>query len=202
MMSNDRSDLDLNTPTKLYERMLLIRRAEERLAKVCQEGALPGGVHLYIGQEAIAVGVCSNLEPRDWITSTHRGHGHFLAKGGDITPLTQKVILRIWGTPGVPSGGWRAAGRGRCNDRNAVSNNEGVIADQNVLDDESHDSLPFHDIERVGRVSQSCQKSGESLRQAQEHGAVVGLVGDCSGLLAQRLFPLAQRGHSLAKLLK
>jgi RNA-directed DNA polymerase len=123
-------------------------------------------------------------------------------QGGTLTPLTQKVILRIWGTPGVPSGGWRAAGRGRCSDRNAVSNNEGVIADQNVLDDESHDSLPFHDIERVGRVSQSCQKSSESLRQAQEHGAVVGLVGDCSGLLAQRLFPPAQRRHSLAKLLE
>jgi len=93
MMSNDRSDLDLNTPTKLYERMLLIRRAEERLAKVCQEGALPGGVHLYIGQEAIAVGVCSNLEKRDWITSTHRGHGHFLAKGGDL----HSMYAEIWG---------------------------------------------------------------------------------------------------------
>jgi hypothetical protein len=83
-----------------------------------------------------------------------------------------------------------------------VSNNEAVIADQNVLDDESHDSLPFDDIERVGRVSRPCQKICESLCQAQEHGAVVGLVGDCSGLLAQRLFPLAQRRHSLAKLLK
>ena len=55
------------------------------------------------------------------------------------------------------------SGRRRCNDRNAVSNDEGVIADQDVFDDEPHDSLPFHDIERVGRVSQSCQKSCESL---------------------------------------
>jgi hypothetical protein len=83
-----------------------------------------------------------------------------------------------------------------------VSNNEVVIADQNILDDESHDSLPFHDIERVGRVAQSRQKIRESLCQAQEHGAVVGLIGNCSGLLAQRLFPLTQRRHSLAKLLK
>jgi pyruvate dehydrogenase E1 component alpha subunit len=92
-MSDSRCDPQLDTAIKLYERMLLIRRAEERLSRVCQEGALPGGVHLYIGQEAIAVGVCSTLEPRDWITSTHRGHGHFLAKGGDINSM----FAEIWG---------------------------------------------------------------------------------------------------------
>lgn len=77
----------------LYERMLLIRRAEERLAKDAMAGNLPGGVHLYIGQEASAVGVCSVLEDRDFITSTHRGHGHFLAKGGDV----QAMFAELWG---------------------------------------------------------------------------------------------------------
>ncbi len=77
----------------LFERMLLIRRAEERLAHACQEGQLPGAVHLYIGQEAVAVGACSALEERDWITSTHRGHGHFLAKGGDLGAM----YAEIWG---------------------------------------------------------------------------------------------------------
>jgi pyruvate dehydrogenase E1 component alpha subunit len=77
----------------LFERMLLIRRAEERLSRACQEGKLPGAVHLYIGQEAVAVGACSALEDRDWITSTHRGHGHFLAKGGDI----KAMYAEIWG---------------------------------------------------------------------------------------------------------
>lgn len=77
----------------LYERMLLIRRAEERLARECAKGSLPGGVHLYIGQEAIAIGACSELEDRDHITSTHRGHGHFLAKGGDINAM----FAEIWG---------------------------------------------------------------------------------------------------------
>ncbi len=77
----------------LLERMLLIRRAEERLSRMCQEGKLPGAVHLYIGQEASGVGACSVLEDRDWITSTHRGHGHFLAKGGDL----KSMYAEIWG---------------------------------------------------------------------------------------------------------
>ncbi len=77
----------------LYERMLLIRRAEERVAKVAQAGGMPGGVHLYIGQEASGVGVCSVLEDSDFITSTHRGHGHFLAKGGDL----KAMFAELWG---------------------------------------------------------------------------------------------------------
>ena len=73
--------------------MLVIRRAEERLSKQAQAGLLPGGVHLYIGQEAVAIGVCTNLTDRDWITSTHRGHGHYLAKGGDLNAM----YAEIWG---------------------------------------------------------------------------------------------------------
>lgn len=77
----------------LYERMLLIRRAEERLGREAQAGNLPGGVHLYIGQEASGVGICADLTDRDYITSTHRGHGHFLAKGGDINAM----FAELWG---------------------------------------------------------------------------------------------------------
>lgn len=76
----------------LWERMLLIRRVEERLGKEAAAGTLPGGVHLYIGQEAIAVGVCAHLTDDDLITSTHRGHGHFLAKGGD----PKLMMAEIW----------------------------------------------------------------------------------------------------------
>lgn len=76
----------------LYERMLLIRRVEERLRDDNAAGKLPGAVHLYIGQEAVAAGTCAHLDDRDWITSTHRGHGHFLAKGGD--PKT--MMAEIW----------------------------------------------------------------------------------------------------------
>src|SRR5580700_3659671 len=77
----------------LYERMLLIRRMEERLRSDAAAGNLPGAVHLYIGQEAIATGVCAQLRDTDWITSTHRGHGHFLGKGGD----PKAMMAEIWG---------------------------------------------------------------------------------------------------------
>ena len=77
----------------LFERMTLIRLMEERLRADAAAGKLPGGVHLYIGQEAVAVGICAHLHPTDWITSTHRGHGHFLAKGGD----PRAMMAEIWG---------------------------------------------------------------------------------------------------------
>ncbi len=77
----------------LYERMLLIRRIEEKLAVDAAAGVLPGAVHLYIGQEAVAAGVCMQLKDTDYITSTHRGHGHFLAKGGD----PKAMMAEIWG---------------------------------------------------------------------------------------------------------
>jgi pyruvate dehydrogenase E1 component alpha subunit len=75
----------------MYERMLLIRRVEKQLASDFKNARLPGAVHLYVGQEAIAVGVCSNLEDSDKISSTHRGHGHFLAKGGDPGAMMAEI---------------------------------------------------------------------------------------------------------------
>ncbi len=83
--------------THLYRKMRLIRATEERLAEDCVNGRLPGPVHLYIGQEAIAVGVCAHLGDADWISSTHRGHGHFLAKGGDVAPLIAEIYGRVTG---------------------------------------------------------------------------------------------------------
>jgi acetoin:2,6-dichlorophenolindophenol oxidoreductase subunit alpha len=81
----------------LYERMLLIRRMEERLRADNAAGKLPGAVHLYIGQEAIAAAVCAQLAPADWITSTHRGHGHFLAKGGDPAAMMAEIWAKKTG---------------------------------------------------------------------------------------------------------
>ncbi len=81
------------TCLSMLERMILVRRVEERLGEEFKAGNLPGGVHLYIGEEAIAVGVCAHLADRDWIASTHRGHGHFLAKGGD----PKAMMAEIWG---------------------------------------------------------------------------------------------------------
>jgi pyruvate dehydrogenase E1 component alpha subunit len=82
---------------ELYRRMLLIRRMEERLGEVVKSGELPGPVHLYIGQEAVAVGVCAHLTDEDWIASTHRGHGHFLAKGGDPKAMIAEIYGRDTG---------------------------------------------------------------------------------------------------------
>src|SRR5512147_2067006 len=65
----------------IYRKMYAIRVFEEKVEVLFAAGELPGFVHLYIGQEACAVGVCANLNPDDYITSTHRGHGHCLAKG-------------------------------------------------------------------------------------------------------------------------
>lgn len=88
---------DAGQALALYERMLLIRRMEERLRADNAAGKLPGAVHLYIGQEAIAAAVCAQLAPTDWITSTHRGHGHFLAKGGDPAAMMAEIWAKKTG---------------------------------------------------------------------------------------------------------
>ena len=66
----------------MYRTMLRIRTFEERVSREFAAGNIPGFVHLYIGEEATASGACANLGPDDYITSTHRGHGHLIAKGG------------------------------------------------------------------------------------------------------------------------
>ena len=80
-----------------YRDMLRIRRVEEQLGKDSRAGNIPGAVHLYIGQEAVGVGFCAQLRDEDWIASTHRGHGHFLAKGGDPKLLMAEVYGRQTG---------------------------------------------------------------------------------------------------------
>ncbi|WP_245458815.1 MULTISPECIES: thiamine pyrophosphate-dependent enzyme [unclassified Mesorhizobium] len=67
----------------LFERMVLLRRFESIAQIACRKGETPGFLHLYIGEEATGVGVCAHLRATDWVTSTHRGHGHALAKGAD-----------------------------------------------------------------------------------------------------------------------
>ena len=76
----------------LYEKMLTIRRFEERVSGLYSAGEIPGFVHLYIGEEAIAVGACANLNADDFITSTHRGHGHLIAKGGNLRMMMAELF--------------------------------------------------------------------------------------------------------------
>ena len=84
-------DLDLTQKLSLYKKMLLIRRFEERVYQQYLNGEIPGTLHQYHGQEASAAGICHNLRKDDWITSTHRPHGHALAKG--ITPRAAMAEL-------------------------------------------------------------------------------------------------------------
>jgi len=73
--------VETGTPLRTYRQMIAIRLFEERVNDLYTRALMPGLAHLYIGEEAVAVGVCGALRPDDYITSTHRGHGHCLAKG-------------------------------------------------------------------------------------------------------------------------
>ena len=81
----------------LYERMVRIRLFEEKVKELHGLGKLPGFVHTYIGEEAVGVGACSVLRDSDHITSTHRGHGHVIAKGGDVRAMMAEIYGRIDG---------------------------------------------------------------------------------------------------------
>jgi pyruvate dehydrogenase E1 component alpha subunit len=81
----------------LYRQMLLIRRFDQRAIELLQAGRVYGVVHPYIGQEAIAVGVCSTLRVTDRIVSNHRGHGHCIAKGADVRRMMAELFGRSSG---------------------------------------------------------------------------------------------------------
>ena len=81
----------------LYEKMVRIRQFENEVEKNVQRGHLHGTTHLYNGQEAVAVGVCSALQNGDYISSTHRGHGHAIAMGADIHKMMAEMFGKITG---------------------------------------------------------------------------------------------------------
>lgn len=85
----------------IYHQLLLIRDFEEKVADRVAAGEIRTPCHLYIGQEAIAVGVCAGLKPADYVFGNHRSHGHFLAKGGDPMSLMAEIYCR---TPGCSHG--------------------------------------------------------------------------------------------------
>jgi acetoin:2,6-dichlorophenolindophenol oxidoreductase subunit alpha len=79
---------------RAYRQMKTIREFEERLHVEIQTGDIPGFTHLYAGQEAVAVGICATLGDRDYIVSTHRGHGHCIAKGCDVRGMMREIYGR------------------------------------------------------------------------------------------------------------
>ncbi|MCF7617044.1 thiamine pyrophosphate-dependent dehydrogenase E1 component subunit alpha [Bacillus sonorensis] len=81
----------------MYKKMLEIRQFEDKVHELFAQGSLPGFVHLYAGEEAVAVGVCAHLNDKDSITSTHRGHGHCIAKGCDLKGMMAEIYGKATG---------------------------------------------------------------------------------------------------------
>jgi TPP-dependent pyruvate/acetoin dehydrogenase alpha subunit len=94
---------------KAYRDMVTIRRFEERVQEEFSKGSIPGFVHLYAGQEASAVGVCSHLGPKDYIASTHRGHGHSIAKGCNVSGMMSELFAKQDGLCGGKGGSMHIA---------------------------------------------------------------------------------------------
>ncbi len=102
MATSDRS-------CELYKKMYMIRRFEECCIDMSVSGEIVGGIHAYLGQEAVAAGVCSRLGHDDVITSTHRGHGHVLAKGADPKLVMAELLGRTGGLNHGRGGSMHAA---------------------------------------------------------------------------------------------
>ena len=89
----------LDTPLllEIYRKMVAVRTFEETAADLFLKGQLPGFLHCYIGEEAVAAGVCAHLTPQDMITSTHRGHGHAVAKGARLDMMMAELFAKKTG---------------------------------------------------------------------------------------------------------
>jgi acetoin:2,6-dichlorophenolindophenol oxidoreductase subunit alpha len=93
----DLESLPQGSALELLEQMYLLRAFDERVSELCRRKKLPGLIHLGVGEEAVAVGTCAALKPNDKVTSTHRAHGHFLAKGGDPGAFMAELYGKITG---------------------------------------------------------------------------------------------------------
>jgi pyruvate dehydrogenase E1 component alpha subunit len=97
-------DLTRDQQLAMHRSMVRIRLFEETAGKLMETGRMPGFLHLYVGQEAVAVGVCEALRVDDYISSTHRGHGHLLAKGGDVAKMMAELMGKATGYCGGKGG--------------------------------------------------------------------------------------------------
>jgi len=84
--------VDKEELVKIFRQMVTIRRFEEAAYDLYTRAEMPGLAHVYVGEEAVAVGVCAALRRDDYITSTHRGHGHLIAKGGDLRYMMAEIL--------------------------------------------------------------------------------------------------------------
>ena len=88
----------------IHRRMVRIRLFEEAAGRIFEAGRMPGFIHLYVGQEAVAAGVCAALRDEDQVSSTHRGHGHLVAKGGDLSRMMAELMGKATGYCGGKGG--------------------------------------------------------------------------------------------------
>ncbi len=102
-------DLNKDAMLRMFEQMTRIREFDERAALLMEQARVHGSVHLYCGEEAIAVGVCEALNADDYITSTHRGHGHLIAKGGDVQRMYAELFAKASGYNGGKGGSMHMA---------------------------------------------------------------------------------------------
>ncbi|TFG13692.1 thiamine pyrophosphate-dependent dehydrogenase E1 component subunit alpha [Candidatus Thorarchaeota archaeon] len=86
------------TLVDLYKTTLRVRLFEEKVWDLFSQNLIPGTVHLYLGQEAVAAGVCCALREDDWVQSTHRGHGHVIAKGADTKAAMAELLGKVTGS--------------------------------------------------------------------------------------------------------
>jgi TPP-dependent pyruvate/acetoin dehydrogenase alpha subunit len=91
-LSKGGSEIGVEQSMRMYRRMVMIRLFEEQVNELYTRALMPGLAHLYVGQEAVAVGICEALSPNDYITSTHRGHGHCLAKGASPDRMFAELL--------------------------------------------------------------------------------------------------------------
>jgi acetoin:2,6-dichlorophenolindophenol oxidoreductase subunit alpha len=101
--------VDIEQYLHMYEQMLKIRYFDEQVNELYKTGKMPGLAHLYVGEEAVAVGVCEALQRTDTITSTHRGHGHCLAKGAEIDRMFAELLGKEPGYCGGKGGSMHIA---------------------------------------------------------------------------------------------
>jgi acetoin:2,6-dichlorophenolindophenol oxidoreductase subunit alpha len=102
-------DPEVERGLRHFRNMLTIRAFEETVVKARLAGAIRGSVHPYIGEEAIAVGICANLRDEDYVASYHRGHGHTIARGGDPAAMMMELYGRKGGTCGGKGGSMHVA---------------------------------------------------------------------------------------------
>lgn len=98
------SEIDTAILKDMYTSMLRIRIFEERVAELIEAGDIVCPCHLYIGQEAVAAGVCAALEKEDYVWGGHRSHGHYLAKGGSMNTLMAEMFGKLAGCSGGRGG--------------------------------------------------------------------------------------------------